>query len=135
MDEQWRPVMGYGGYEVSNLGNVRKQGQTKHLKRCTGYGMRRVVLRSGNDFHLISVAKLVLEAFTGKMPKGMKPSCMDGNYEHLELTNLCWVVRRQKKYKKTKRQPTKPSTTMEDLINRHSKYIKKQNGDGSNSTQ
>jgi hypothetical protein len=129
MDEQWRPVMGYGGYEVSNLGNVRKQGQTKHLKRCTGYGMRRVVLRSGNDFHLISVAKLVLEAFTGKMPKGMKPSCMDGNYEHLALDNLSWVVRRQKKYKKTKRQPPKPNKEIEERMKIHAEYIKKQFGD------
>lgn len=122
MEEQWRPVMGYGGYEVSNLGNVRKQGQTKHLKRCTGYGMRRVVLRSGNDFHLISAAKLVLEAFTGKMPKGMKPSCRDGNYENLKLDNLCWVVRRQKKYKKTRRK-ARPNKDVEERLIKHVEYI------------
>jgi hypothetical protein len=125
MNEEWKPVNGYAGYEVSDAGNVRKIGQTKYLKRCTGYGMRRVVLRKGDDFHLIAIAKLVLEAFVSKKPSGMKPSCIDGNYENLQVTNLCWVERRQKKYKKHKYKPVKRNVDIDKIMIRHFEWIQR----------
>ena len=106
------------------MGNVRKKGQIKLLKICTGYGMRRVVLRAGDDFHLVAIAKLVLEAFVGEMPEGMKPNCIDGNYENLCLTNLCWVERRKRKYTKAKKVNVRHIITKEEL-QKHSKYITK----------
>lgn len=125
VQEQWETIAGYNGlYEVSNMGNVRKKGQIKLLKICTGYGMRRVVLRAGDDFHLVAIAKLVLEAFVGEMPEGMKPSCVDGNYENLCLTNLCWVERRKPKYTKAKKVNVRHIITKEELL-KHSKYITK----------
>ena len=125
VQEQWETIAGYNGlYEVSNMGNVRKKGQIKLLKICTGYGMRRVVLRAGDDFHLVAIAKLVLEAFVGEMPEGMKPNCIDGNYENLCLTNLCWVERRKRKYTKAKKVNVRHIITKEELQT-HSKYITK----------
>ena len=125
VQEQWETIAGYNGlYEVSNMGNVRKKGQIKLLKICTGYGMRRVVLRAGDDFHLVAIAKLVLEAFVGEMPEGMKPNCIDGNYENLCLTNLCWVERRKRKYTKAKKVNVRHIITKEAL-QKHSKYITK----------
>lgn len=125
VQEQWETIAGYNGlYEVSNMGNVRKKGQIKLLKICTGYGMRRVVLRAGDDFHLVAIAKLVLEAFVGEMPEGMKPNCIDGNYENLCLTNLCWVERRKRKYTKSKKVNVRHIITKEEL-QKHSKYITK----------
>lgn len=125
VQEQWETIAGYNGlYEVSNMGNVRKKGQIKLLKICTGYGMRRVVLRAGDDFHLVAIAKLVLEAFVGEMPEGMKPNCIDCNYENLCLTNLCWVERRKRKYTKAKKVNVRHIITKEEL-QKHSKYITK----------
>lgn len=125
VQEQWETIAGYNGlYEVSNMGNVRKKGQIKLLKICTGYGMRRVVLRAGDDFHLVAIAKLVLEAFVGEMPEGMKPNCIDGNYENLCLTNLCWVERRKRKYTKAKKVNVRHIITKEEL-QKQSKYITK----------
>ena len=125
VQEQWETIAGYNGlYEVSNMGNVRKKGQIKLLKICTGYGMRRVVLRAGDDFHLVAIAKLVLEAFVGEMPEGMKPNCIDGNYENLCLTNLCWVERHKRKYTKAKKVNVRHIITKEEL-QKHSKYITK----------
>lgn len=125
VQEQWETIAAYNGlYEVSNMGNVRKKGQIKLLKICTGYGMRRVVLRAGDDFHLVAIAKLVLEAFVGEMPEGMKPNCIDGNYENLCLTNLCWVERRKRKYTKAKKVNVRHIITKEEL-QKHSKYITK----------
>lgn len=125
VQEQWKTVAGYNSlYEVSDMGNVRKKGQGKFLKICTGYGMRRVVLRAGDDFHLVAIAKLVLEAFIGEMPEGMKPNCIDGNYENLCLTNLCWVERRKRKYIKAKKMSVRHVISKEELL-KHSKYITK----------
>jgi hypothetical protein len=123
MNEEWKPVTGYAGYEVSNAGNVRKTGQTKYLKRYSGYGMLRVALRKGDDFHLIAIAKLVLEAFVSRMQRGMKPNCMDGNYENLQVTNLCWVERRQKKYKKKKYKPGKRNDDTDKILKRHFEWL------------
>ena len=97
--EQWKEVAGYANYEVSNLGRVRKKSTGKLVHMCKGYGMRRVVLRYKDEFRLLQLAKLVLEAFVSKQPEGYKPYCIDGNYEHLNVENLCWVVRRKKNYK------------------------------------
>lgn len=97
--EVWKTIEGYEHYEVSSWGNVRKLGSSNYLKMCNGYGMRRVALRYKDEFRLVVIAKLVLEAFVCKQPDGHKPFCLDGNYEHLYVENLQWVVRRRKHYK------------------------------------
>ena len=101
-NEKWIPVNGYAGYEVSNMGVVRKIGTNTPLRFVAGYGMRRVTLRSGNDYKLVVVARIVLEAFVCPQPAGYKPNVKDGNYEHLSLDNLEWVERRKKFYVKNR---------------------------------
>lgn len=96
--EQWRDIEGYH-YEVSNHGKVRNKHTGKLVRICKGYGMRRVVLRYKDEYHLLVLGKLVLEAFECKQPDGCKPFCLDGNYEHLYIENLAWVERRRKSYK------------------------------------
>lgn len=97
--EKWKGIEGYSNYEISSWGRVRKKSTGKLVHICKGYGMRRVVLRYKDEFRLLVVAKLVLEAFVSKQPAGCKPFCIDGNYEHLYLENLTWVERRKKVYK------------------------------------
>ena len=105
-EELWRKVDGYE-YEVSSHGRVRNMRTGKLVRLCKGYGMRRVVLRYGNEFHLLVLAALVLEAFVCKRPEVCKPFCLDGNYEHLYVENLIWVERRRKSYKYKRCKPNK----------------------------
>ncbi len=98
--EVWRPVKGYTGYECSNYGRVRKTGASVDLRFVSGYGMRRVTLRKGDDYVLVVVADIILTAFVCEKPAGMKAYVIDGNYENLELPNLMWVERRRKKYQR-----------------------------------
>lgn len=122
--EIWKPVEGYTGYEVSNMGKVRKCGHAETLRIVKGYGMRRVTLRKKDEYHLVVIAKLVLEHFVSKMPAGHKAACIDGNYEHLSVDNLCWVVRRKKRYN---RQCNKIKADKEAVsrIENHIKWIKR----------
>ena len=99
VQEEWRAIDGYHNYDVSSWGRVRKHSTGKLVRMCKGYGMRRVVLRYKDEFRLMVLAKLVLEAFVCKQPAGCKPYCLDGNYEHLYTENLKWVERRRKEYK------------------------------------
>lgn len=105
-EELWHKVDGYE-YEVSSHGRVRNMRTGKLVRLCKGYGMRRVVLRYGNEFHLLVLAALVLEAFVCKRPEDCKPFCLDGNYEHLYVENLIWVERRRKSYKYKRCKPNK----------------------------
>lgn len=96
--EVWLPVEGYTGYECSNYGRVRKTGANVDLRFVSGYGMRRVTLRKGDDFVLVVVADIILTAFVCSKPAGMKANVIDGNYENLALPNLQWVKRKRDKY-------------------------------------
>lgn len=98
--EVWRPVKGYTGYECSNYGRVRKTGASVDLRFVSGYGMRRVTLRRGDDFVLVVVADIILTAFVCPKPAGMKAYVIDGNYENLALPNLLWVKRKRDKYER-----------------------------------
>ena len=99
--ETWKDVPRYEGrYQVSDLGRVRSLlnygGQDERvLKICTTQrGYRYVTLRTGNDEerrgkqHLVH--RLVLEAFVGPCPKGMRARHLDGNLANNELSNLRW---------------------------------------------
>lgn len=111
--EVWLPVEGYTGYECSNYGRVRKAGASVDLRFVSGYGMRRVTLRRGDNFVLVVVADIILTAFVCPKPAGMKAYVIDGNYENLALPNLQWVKRKRDKYTRRhsskKKQQPKPN--------------------------
>lgn len=101
-NEQWKPCLGYEGYEASNMGRVRKVGTDKCLRFVAGYGMRRVTLLTEGKYKLIVTAKLILEAWVCPQPAGYKPNVLNGNYEDLRLENLAWVERRRERYTKNR---------------------------------
>jgi hypothetical protein len=128
--EVWKPVGNYEGiYEVSNKGNVRRLSPKgcNVLKRCKGNGMRRVILYRGRSYHLVAIAYLVLEAFVERQPKGYKPYCIDGDYENITLENLCWALKRQKKYKKAKKRTPHKSPEPPVAIQRYLQYLENKN--------
>jgi hypothetical protein len=90
--EEWRPVPGFVGYEVSDQGRVRSLLGREPLilrpyTRKTGY--RHVVLHGKTRF----VHHLVLEAFVGPRPDGQECRHLDGQSGNNERGNLCWGTR------------------------------------------
>lgn len=104
--EEWRPVPGFPGYEVSSRGRVRsvsriiavvgqsprvRQGQNL-ICRPGKVGYPTVVLGRGNRR---LVHRLVLEAFVGPCPPGMEACHNDGTRTNNHVDNLRWGTRQE----------------------------------------
>lgn len=102
--EEWRPVVGWEGYEVSSLGRVRSHERTvsythpsgaqvsytkpariKKLTPANGYFWTGVGGRDGTTFQ---VAILVAAAFLGPRPAGYYVCHNDGNGQNNHVSNL-----------------------------------------------
>jgi len=104
LQEEWRPVVGHPGYEVSDQGRVRSvdrivktsNGQSRRYRGMllqpgpSNYGHLSVVLGRGNTR---MVHQLVLEAFVGPRPKGMECCHGLGGHTDNRLVNLRWDTR------------------------------------------
>ena len=100
-DEQWKPIPGFEGYEVSDRGRVRS-----YLTRAGGswhvgakprrilrpgkkpYGYPYVNLSRDGISHVLNVHQLVMEAFVGPRPDDMEVCHINGNPEDNRLENL-----------------------------------------------
>jgi hypothetical protein len=102
-NEQWKPVVGYSGYEVSNFGRVRsyKVRGTKNLVREEATILSQnpngptspymaVNLYGNNGRKRQLVHHLVAEAFHGKRPAGMVCRHLDGDLLNNRAENLAW---------------------------------------------
>ncbi len=94
--EQWRPVPGFSGYLVSNLGRV----YSGHSDRCltpqpSGRGHLRVALRRAGETHMKLVHRLVLLAFVGPCPPGKECLHRDDVPSNNRLSNLRWGTRKE----------------------------------------
>lgn len=87
--EEWKPVVGFPQYLVSNWGRV--QGPRRLLKgQYTDDGYVKVTLCvKGTRTHRF-VHRLVLEAFDGPCPDGMETRHKDGVSDNNRLDNLKW---------------------------------------------
>lgn len=91
--EEWRPVPGWGNYDVSCYGRVRRGGRT--LKLASGRAGRRIfsLCRDG-QIRQVAIAPLVLRLFVGPPLPGQEcrhfPDPDPGN-NHVE--NLRWGQR------------------------------------------
>lgn len=97
MKEKWKPIIGFDGYEISNLGNVRsyirrqgKMEKSHYLHAITIKGGYKVIRLNKADVknkgYLIH--RLVYEAFVGKIPHGMEINHKDQNTANNSLCNL-----------------------------------------------
>ena len=87
--EEWRPVVGFENYQVSNKGIVRGQRGVK--KPFFGwYGYLKVELWKDGKSKLRPVHQLVIEAFTGPRPKGYQCAHLDGDKYNNTPENLKW---------------------------------------------
>jgi hypothetical protein len=102
MNEEWRQVSGYDGYEVSNLGRVRSWrigGRGNHNFRITPRilkpgthpdGYRQLWLSVNGVLTFRYVHHLVLEAFVGACPEGLLTRHLDGDPANNRLDNIVW---------------------------------------------
>lgn len=104
--EKWKPIQGWEGYEVSDLGNVRSfkrasagrkyvarydlPPRAKKQRLINGYP---AVLLSDNGVKKDRLVHgLVLEAFVCPRPDGMQAAHNDGNRRNNVITNLRWAT-------------------------------------------
>ena len=95
--EEWRPTGGWPGYEVSDLGRVRRAVRGPGAR--VGYvlkpypthnGYLRVKLRRAGKSRNGRVHVLVCEAFHGPRPPDMEVRHLDGTKTNNTVGNLCW---------------------------------------------
>jgi len=98
--EEWRPIAGFHGYEVSSLGRVRswKRGPKPILLAqsvsCKSGHLKVFLFTPERDStsrptrRIRRVHRLVTEAFIGPLPTGMETRHLDGDPTNNALTNL-----------------------------------------------
>lgn len=100
--EQWRPIPGWDGYEVSDLGSVRSRRRPaprvlRPSVSPTGY--LRVGLYGDNASGYrykpttLTVHRLVMAAFVGPCPDGKEVRHLDGDPANNRLGNLAYGSR------------------------------------------
>jgi hypothetical protein len=98
INEVWKPIPDFPGYEVSNHGRVRSYKKTgfphlfssspRILKATPNhFGYPAVTLRNGQSYQW-RVHQLVMLVFVGPCPEGMEVCHRDGNPLNNHLSNL-----------------------------------------------
>lgn len=92
MDEIWRKIDAYPGYEVSNVGNVRDVLKDRILKASVNYrGHIRVNLKKPGDIpRPVPIGRLVALAFVDGYFEDAVVAFKDGNKLNVHADNLFW---------------------------------------------
>lgn len=96
MSEEWKTILRYPNYEVSNRGNVRRKGARKNLAidpNSNGYS--RVQLCEGGASKRVFVHRLVAEAFLDKADGATVVNHLDCNSKNNSVDNLEWCTQIQ----------------------------------------
>lgn len=97
--ETWRPVPGFPGYRVSDMGRVQSchawrgnpGGEWRTIKGTTsGAGYPAVRLSHNGKARTTAIHRLVLLAFVGVCPDGMEACHNNGDLSDNRLSNLRW---------------------------------------------
>jgi len=102
MNEEWRAIVGFPAYEVSNLGRVRRivESVNGHLPKVlkpwiSNKGYSLITLSSGKQVRK-QISRLVCEAFHGPVPSPEHQAAHgDGDPSNNRATNLRWATRKE----------------------------------------
>src|SRR5690242_1533594 len=107
-EAQWRPIPGFGDYEVSDFGQVRtllrkgnhkeKSGQVyRLLKLVNCHGYRTVSIRpcAEQKYKHFGVHRLVMWAFVGPQSDGMHVAHLNGDPADNRLCNLAYCTAKE----------------------------------------
>ena len=94
MNIEWKPVVGWDNYEVSNLGRVRnvKTGKIKAAS-VNNWGYEYLNLSGHGKYLKTRVHCLVADAFIGRRPLGLDVNHKDGVKRNNSASNLEYVTR------------------------------------------
>lgn len=97
--EEWRPVVGFDRYEVSNMGRVRSlftRAPRMMVGRVTKWGYREITLTYApkKTVHKL-IGALVLRAFVGPRPTGLEVAHDNGKASDDRLSNLAYKTKIQ----------------------------------------
>lgn len=94
--EQWKPIIEWEFYEVSNFGNVRNVHTNRRLKKGISSGRHVVSLSKNNIQKTHHIHQLVAIAFLGHVPCGMKivVDHIDNNPHNNHVSNLQLISQR-----------------------------------------
>lgn len=100
--EEWRPVVGFGSYSVSNLGRVR--GPRRVLTPVlTQYGYHQVTICHDGKRYTRFVHRLIAEAFIGPAPtEAHDVAHNDGVRTNNVLENIRWATPKENNADKIK---------------------------------
>lgn len=92
--EDWRPIAGFDGYEVSNKGRVRsyKRGKVRYLRliESTDHYLRAQLYESDNVKRAIAVSRLVATAFIPNPLNLEQVNHINENVKDNRVENLEW---------------------------------------------
>lgn len=90
MSEEWKPILDYPDYEVSNLGQVRRNGKIRKTSD-NQHGYNQVILCKNSKAYSRKVHRLVAEAFIPNPENKPQVDHIDRNRTNNVVTNLRWV--------------------------------------------
>ena len=97
MTEEWRPIKGFPGYQISSLGRVQSFkrnglfGTLLSASRKNKKSRAMVTLYVDGEVHYRLVSRLVCAAFHGDAPSKSHQAChKDGNKDRDHADNLAW---------------------------------------------
>jgi hypothetical protein len=91
--EEWKTILDFPDYEVSNIGNVRRS-NNNHIfsPSLDTYGYRQVIIRKNKQPYCRKVYRLVLEAFSPNIDNKPQIDHINRNRIDDRLENLRWVT-------------------------------------------
>lgn len=123
--EEWRPVVGFPAYQVSNRGRVRSshtwRGQRDRIliggTTIKGYPYVQIIAPGGGA-KARAIHVLVAQAFIGTRPADMEVRHLDGNAKNCLVSNLAYGTHRENELDK-RRHGTHPHGSKKKCVHGH----------------